>query len=490
MRRWITRSFTLVAAIPFAILADAAEPPRTRVSKQGRALADAKSESAAQDSYVELQTSLEPPLPDGDGLALTGNHRQNSSNASDDSTAWSLADIEALALANNPSLQQATAVARKAAGFRNQVGIKPNPVVGYSASQLADRGTDQHIAFIEQDIVTGGKLSLNRVVLDHDVQSHQWEAETQQLRVLTDARIQFFAALAAQQRLELTNRFLSVAQQGIDVAVAREKAKEGAMPEILQAEIQLQQVEVQRQQAIASFRGAIQQLNAIAGNSLNPTNIRLEGVLPSAATPLDFESLRSEAIANSPEVQAAVARVSRAQALLRRQQAQCTPNLALMVGAGRDRGTDSEMINAQVGVPLPIYNRNQGIVAAARAELGRSRADLRRIESALSARLAQAFQEFESAAAMTERYGQQIIPRAETTLDMTERAYRAGEFSFVDVLIARRTYFDANLEYLNAQSALARSVSLLDGLGLSGSLDFDRNTELDAALRDQALSNQ
>ncbi len=79
------------------------------------------------------------------------------------------ADLERFALEHNPAIRQAAASVSKAIGFREQVGRYPNPVGGYNGSQLADQGTDQHIGFIEQDIVLGGKLKRNRLVLEQEV---------------------------------------------------------------------------------------------------------------------------------------------------------------------------------------------------------------------------------------------------------------------------------------------------------------------------------
>ena len=84
---------------------------------------------------------------------------------------WSLAAIESIALQQNPALLQASASANKAMGYRNQVGRKPNPIVGYQGAQIADKGTDQHSAFFEQEIVRGDKLRRNERVLNQEIQS-------------------------------------------------------------------------------------------------------------------------------------------------------------------------------------------------------------------------------------------------------------------------------------------------------------------------------
>ena len=146
-------------------------------------------------------------------------------------SSWSLAAIESIALQQNPALLQASASAHKAMGYRNQVGRKPNPIVGYQGAQIADKGTDQHAAFYEQEIVRGDKLRRNERVLNQEIQSQLWEVETQRFRVLTDVRQRFYEALAAQRRMKLANEFEVVAVKGVRVAEARMNAKEGTRPE-------------------------------------------------------------------------------------------------------------------------------------------------------------------------------------------------------------------------------------------------------------------
>jgi hypothetical protein len=77
----------------------------------------------------------------------------------------SLADLECMALANNPALRRAAALVGAARGNWVQVGLKPNPSVGYEGQQLGSGGlAEQHAVTFGQEIITGGKLQLNRDV--------------------------------------------------------------------------------------------------------------------------------------------------------------------------------------------------------------------------------------------------------------------------------------------------------------------------------------
>ena len=108
--------------------------------------------------------------------------------------------IEQLALANNPAIQQASAASARAGGIRTQVGLKPNPTIGYFGEEIGNEGAGGlHGAFVSQTFVRGDKLAWNRQVLGHDVNAMNWQIETQRQRVRTDIRLAFYDALAAQK---------------------------------------------------------------------------------------------------------------------------------------------------------------------------------------------------------------------------------------------------------------------------------------------------
>jgi len=397
--------------------------------------------------------------------------------------------MEQIALQHNPAIAQASATASKASGFRKQVGAYPNPNVGYSGQQLADAGTDQHLGYIEQELISAHKLKLNQRVLDQEVQSQLWEVEAQRYRVLTDVRQYFYQALAAQQRRDLSADFQKVVQEGVRIAEIRRKALEGSVPEVLQTEIQLNEVELILQRAEIAYQAAWQQLTAVAGVPTMPVT-RLVGVLRVSSERRDWDSTYLQLSGSNPAIQAARARVTRAIANMDRQEVQAIPNLQTLTSAGYDYGANHSMIQVQMGVALPIFNQNLGNISAAQAEYCRAAQEVRRLEMSLQSQLAQAARQYDSASITVERYETQILPKARQTLELSEKAYSAGEFGYLQVLVARRTFFDSNLQYNQALIELADSKWLIDGMLLSGGLNEANDTQFDDGLRGQTLSGQ
>lgn len=401
----------------------------------------------------------------------------------------SLTHFQSLAIENNPTIQALAATTQKAAGYRTQVGLRPNPIVGYQAVQLADQGTDQHTMFFERQFVRGGKLELNQSVLNEALRAQRFEYDAQQIRVLTDIEIKFFEVLAAQRRVELVSEFESVVEKGLELSETRMKAQEGTKVDVLQARIQKNEINLLRQQAEIALATAWQELVAIAGVPDLPMT-QVVGELPQQAELLDWRAFASAVVETSPELEAARARVARARANLSRQGVQAIPNITAQLAAGLDNGTNSGVINLQVGVPIPTNNRNQGNISAAQAELCRAIKEAERVELSIKSRFAAIAREYDSALAAVEQYTREILPSAVESLQLADESHKAGESSFVQVLVARKTFFDSNISFLEAQAQLAQAQAKVKGNALTGALDPITDDSGDDGLRGESLDQQ
>lgn len=400
-----------------------------------------------------------------------------------------LEELLSLAFTNNPAIKELAATTHIAAGYRTQVGLYANPLVGYQGQQLADAGTDQHLVFIEQQIITGNKLQLNRAVLNETVRAQLQELETQKLRVATDIKTVFFDCLRIQQQLASIDQFSGLLQQGVTAAETRMEAGEGSRIDVMQTTVQLKQFELDRKQLAVTLDARLREMAAIAGVA----NLQLQSVtgdLPDLPAPRDWKSIEEGVVTMSPEYAAAQARIRQASAAVQRHESQPLPNLAVQLGAGVDNSTDSGMINIQVGAPIPVFNKNQGNIAAARAEYCRAVQEANRIDHAIRARLAVASGEYSRAEEAVKIYTADLLPAAQETLNLAEAAYQSGEQDFVQLLITRRTYFDTNLAFIAARAQLATAQAQIDGYMLSGALNSVINNGGDDYLRALSLDQQ
>ena len=99
----------------------------------------------------------------------------------------------------------------------------------------------------------------------------------------------------------------------------------------------------------------------------------------------------------------------------------------------------------QVGIPLPWWNRNQGGIRQAQAEVSVASQNIQRVALDLKSRLPVAYQDYSNAKAQVETYSTEILPRAAETYDLVRRGYAAGAVGYLDLLTAQRTYAATNL---------------------------------------------
>lgn len=391
-----------------------------------------------------------------------------------------LEELERMALLDNPTLAQASAAVRAAEGRKLQAGLYPNPILGYLGGELSLRSpsrTSEHLLFIEQAIVTAGKLKKSRRIFQQEQALAEALAEAQKQRVLNMVRLLYYEALGAQQLVELRGELARIAREAASISEELFNVGQADRPDLLEAEIEAERAELDLSSAVNDQERIWQILAAVVGNpSLKPT--RLAGSLEGEIPTFDQEMVLAALLRDSPEIKSAQAEVERARAALERARAEPVPDIRLRGGLGYNFAQFENLARPvgleafiEVGVPLPIFNRNQGNIRSAQAEVERAEQEVRRLELSLRARFASAFRSYLNSLAMVERYRKQILPRAQKAYDLYLTSFRQMAAAYPQVLIAQRTLFQARAEYISALVDLWQRATLIRGFLLAGGLD-------------------
>jgi cobalt-zinc-cadmium efflux system outer membrane protein len=383
---------------------------------------------------------------------------------------FGLADLDSIALANNPTLASANARVQAAQGNWVQVGLYPNPTGGYSTAEIGEVNTaGQQGGMIGQEIVLGGKLKLNRAIAAQEVRQAEQEREAQTMRVLNDVHAQFYAVLIAQDKVTLAERLVGVGNQGVDTTQRLFKAQEVSRADVLQARIEANSARILAENAHNEYLSAWRSMAAILGMpTLKPA--QLVGDVHSGLSTIAWDEALQRIVSCSPEVAAAQAAVERSRAAVDRAKAEPIPNVDLQVIGQHDNSTGSNILGVQAVMPIPVWNRNQGGISKAEAEFIAARGDLERVQLSLQQRLAVAYERYANSRHQVERYQQNILPDAQASLDLVNEAYHQGEYGYLILLTTQRTYFQTNLAYLDALRQLRESTVEIDGFLLRGSL--------------------
>lgn len=386
-----------------------------------------------------------------------------------DELGLSLDAVEDLAVGLSPSIAVLEARVRAARWECLQAGLKPNPTVGYLASEVGNEGdAGQQGAFVSQRFVRGGKLEYAQAVVAKEARRLEQELAVERLRVLTDVRTAFYEVYLSQVEVELTGQLTEVSGKAADTTQRLFDAEEGRRTDALLAEIE-------NQRAGAAQRRADQRLLAswrrLAALTALPTELPRPVVADRAdlLNQLDWDTTVRRVLATSPELASRLAAIEKARCEIARQKAVAVSDVTAQVSVQYDDSTDDTVTGIQIGMPLRLWNRNQGGIGRAQAELTAARRRLDAMEQTLQRRLAEVFGRYQSARTLAEALQAEVLPRAQENLDLATEGYEAGEFSFLELLTVQRTYFQVNVEALSALRELNETSQLIRGCLLSDS---------------------
>jgi cobalt-zinc-cadmium efflux system outer membrane protein len=382
----------------------------------------------------------------------------------------SLHDVLSLALENNPTLTAALARLDAARGRQLQAGLLPNPTIGYDGMEIGDLGTaGQQGGYVMQRFITANKLKLDQAAAGQQTNEAHFQFHAQEQRVLTDVQIRFYEALAAERRLILTQDLLRIADDLVKATEKLLESRQRSENDLLQAQIREDEAEILLENSRNEWDEAWRRLMVVVGTptlAITP----LSGDLEDHAEFLNWDSALAMLLASHPELNMAAARAERARILVLRAKKEPIPNIDVAINVRHMNTNGDNVADVQVGVPIPVFNRNQGNIAAAEAEWVAACRDIERIELQLQDRLATAFRRYANARQQAQRYTRSIIPKAERSLNSVTKAYENGQVDYLTLLLAQQTYIQARLASLNSLRELRTAQALIEGQLLEGSL--------------------
>ncbi len=458
------------AALAFLLLLSLAASGQQSLPDRSQTNPPARSNSGDMPG-MPMPTSPEPPpsaLPAIGGSTEPGN-----------GPVYRLADLEAKALQRNPTMSESQANVHSAQALRQQAGLWPNPTVGYLGDEIAGgigvNGGRQG-GFIEQTIVLGRKLYLAQQVAGSEEKIAELQKEEQRYRIQNAVRSAYFQTLAAQELVALAERYVKLSTDALETAQRLRNIGARDESEVAMAEIEVERAKV----AVDIQRTHLQQewetLRSVIGDPSLPAG-QLAEKLDAELPRLDSQQLVNALLTDSPAIKMAKENVTRSEASALAARRQPVPDLHVRAGLEQNLETNDLTGKpyglegfAEVRIELPIFNRNQGNVAAARAESERALAETRRVELQLRQLAAIAVERYQSAQATVDSYQKEILPRTQRLYDMQLKAWGRMALSYPQVLLAQQSLFTAQAEYIHALESLRTSSVALSGFLLTNGL--------------------
>ena len=375
-----------------------------------------------------------------------------------------LEECVAIALANHPSLAEASARIDESRGQIVQARLYPNPRIDSGNPQtIGPKKTGVYTTGLTQEIVRGGKLKLDQAAAYEASRQTEWDAVRRRFEIMTLVRQEFFSTLASQRKTSLLEKQQSIAKRSEAIAEAKLKGGEASGADHLSLRVERRRIDIALQSARFDLLGNRRQLAATLGLAESQLEA-VDGSLTVDVPAFDNEDVLAQAVQSNPLLQIANLDISRSMYLLRRAEVEPIPNVTLQGGTQYSESTNNFQGLLGVYVSVPIFNKNQGNIFSANAAVRRASATRQSVQQSLTKQLAAALIRFREAERAVSTFSDEIIPDATQSLTVVQEGYSGGTMDLERLVQVQKSFFEVNLDYVAALENRLLSASEIAGL--------------------------
>lgn len=372
-----------------------------------------------------------------------------------------------LALASNPELSAAANELRAVEGAVIQAGVLPNPEISTSVEDTQNKATRTTTILLNQRIELGGKRSARITSAERGRDIAAADLAAKHLDVRATVIGAFFDVLVAQERVQQAEDLLSLAQRASQAASRRVTAGKISPVEETKARVAEASARVELNQAQRELVTARKRLAASWGSS-TPQFEKAEGrtdILPPVRSAEEIERRLNA----SPALLRARHSADRFSALADLERSRRIPDVTVSLGSKKAEELGRNQTIVGVSIPFPIFDRNQGNVLEAQRRADKARDELSATEIRLGTEVTQSEERLKALVVEAQTLQSEIMPGARSAYEAASKGFELGKFSFLEVLDAQRTFFQARAQYLRSLSDAHRTAAELERI--LGSID-------------------
>ncbi len=395
-------------------------------------------------------------------------HAENSTPPAKTTGTLSLRQAVALALVQHPDLAPYSKDLRIADAQKLQAGLRVNPEIGFTLEDAPGSGDytsfdrAQHTLQLSQLFELGNKRAARVRAAATQHQIVQWDYEAKRLEIAATTLAAFVDVLAEQRRVVQANEAVTLAEKFAPAAKKRVDAGRASPVEVTRANVVTASAKLAVEQQKGQLAVARKRLAALWGSATPQFSEAVGDIdqvrdLPTLAT-------ATSRLAGNPLLARRGSDVAAREAALAVEQSKVRPDLT--VSAGIRHFNESKDVAAVIGfsLPWPLFNKNQGGIAKAQAEVDKAQ-DLHAATNVrLKTALAIAYEQMENAKSQITTYRESVMPQVEEAYKLTNEGYENGRFGYLEVLDASRTLAESRQQSLEALIRYHKAVAEIEGL--------------------------
>jgi cobalt-zinc-cadmium efflux system outer membrane protein len=387
--------------------------------------------------------------------------------------ALTLAQATAEALQNNLQLIAERLEVPVARAETIAARLRPNPTLTYAVDNLSAQRvfgthpadtTDRTFA-VAIPIETAGKRRLRIETAGFASRIAELQLADAIRRLRLEVATAYGDAVRAEQRAQLARNNLALLGDVVQVNTARVNAGAASQLELTRSQTAMLLLRSEASRADIDLATALLHLKSTIGHRGEMTApIDVTPGEPAAASgTLDLSALMAEALRRRPDLEAARLTVEQRDASLRLALAQA--RVDPIGGLSYTRKGVAEIgssYGANITLPLPLFDRNQGDIARSRAEKAVAEAQVAPTEEQVRTEVRTAYGQYLASRQILDQIRADLLPSAEKSRDTAAYVYRTHASSLLEFLDAERAYNDAMDSNFDAQAAVRTAAFQLE----------------------------
>lgn len=376
-----------------------------------------------------------------------------------------IAEVQAV----HPSVAAMHAAWQAAAHRYPQVVSLEDPMFGttLAPASLGSRDVESAYALeVSQKIPWSGKRALRGAAANWEADSAAREVESTRQKLAEVAELAFWDYYLAWRQIDLNAQSELILKSSRDIARTRYETGLVTQQDVLQADVELANLEQRRIELARMEKVAAGRINVLlrrrpdAALAPPPKSLVREASLPAE------DLLMTLVVGQRPEIAAAAARVQAEEAKLALTCKNYYPDGEFF---GRydtfwqPRDTQSDL-RGQVGVKvnLPLYrDRLNAAVCEAQQQVAKARAEHDQLVLEAQSELQAALEQVRESQRTSALYSRKLIPLSEENVGVARSNYDTSKINFLDLAIAQRQLIEARDRQLQTQVELQRRLATL-----------------------------
>lgn len=379
-----------------------------------------------------------------------------------------LVEVFETVLTHNPDIQSALSSIQSSEGKHLQAGFRPNPEVTVELENfggkdaLSGMESAEITLGIEQEIEIAGKRRNRLAVTNYGLDLSKQEAVSNIIATIALAHQSYADYAIALEHLALAEKRLKLAEKTHEAVKKRVKAAAASEIQHTKADIEQKAAVIKKAKAVEQLASVRARLERVLATDIGMLNQEVD--IFSVSLEIPGKEALMKAVNSLPQKEILKLRKLQAKSNLYLAKSYAVPNPTVGLGVRRFNDTDNNALLATLSIPIPVFDRNQGNIASARAEVAKAENEeksgilsLREASEKVYAHATGALQEVRT-------YQSDIIPSARRAYEQAAEGYNTGRFSFLELLDAQRTLYEMQEAHLDSLSKLHQAKAQIDFL--------------------------